>query len=308
MVPVASLAGAIRRGDKLGAAAAVPVEHFREVLKSVFNVIAALRHDAADLGARKITADFRRAGRRVRFRKAVGDGFDFDRFDQATLQALRDAQDQLIVDMTEQTRDTVAYLIDRGVQAGDSADEIAAAIRDTISLTQRQAQAVANYRALLENLDQGALERQLRNAEYDSAVQDAIDSGEFLSDGAIDRMVEEYADNYLDYRAQTIAQTESIRASNQGLKDSYRQAADRGVFPAEAVTRFWRLGDHPCPICQQILENNRDGVGLDEDFQSDDGPVDDPPIHVSCACDVEFRTNLDMLPDEVGAETEDAIA
>jgi len=239
--------------------------------------------------------------------KAVGDDFDFDRFDEDTLDALRQSQDDLIAELGEQARDTIAYLIDRGVQAGDSADEIAAAIRDTISLTERQAQAVTNYRLALEELDQSALDRALRNEEFDAEVQDAIDSGEFLSDSLIERLTQDYADNYLDYRADTIAQTESLRAANEGLRESYRQAADRGVFPAEAVTRHWKaaIDERTCPICMSISENNEDGVGLNEDFQSDDGPVDDAPVHPSCRCTIEYVTNLDMLPD---SEDEDVSA
>jgi hypothetical protein len=236
--------------------------------------------------------------------KAIGDGFDFDRFDEDTLAALREAQDDLISDLSDQARDTISYLIDRGVQAGDSADEIAATIRDTISLTERQAQAVANYRTLLENADSQALERELRNVEFDDVVQAAADSGEPLSGGAIDDLVAEYADNYLDYRADTIARTESLRAANEGLRDGYRQAADRGVFPAEAVTRSWlaAIDERTCPICMSIVENNKDGVGLNDDFQSDDGAVDDPPVHANCRCTVEYITNLDMLPEDSSDE------
>lgn len=310
IVPVSSLAGAIRRGDPRHAAAAL-IDHWAEVLKGVFNRLGDIRFDAADLGARKITADFKRAGRRVRYvRKAIGDGFDFDRFDEDTLAALREAQDDLIADLSDQARDTVAYLIDRGVQAGDSDDEIAATIRDTISLTERQAQAVANYRTLLENADQGAIERELRNAEFDDAVQAAIDRGEPLADSAIDELVGDYADNYLEYRADVIARTESLRAANEGLRDGYRQAADRGVFPAEAVTRNWlaAIDERTCPICMSIVENNKDGVGLNDDFQSDDGAVDDPPVHANCRCTVEYVTNLDMLPDDQSADEEDMAA
>lgn len=240
-----------------------------------------------------------------RLRKAVGDGFDFDLLDEDTQDELRALQDALIAELDEKARDTIEGIISGGIAAGDTADEMAANIRDTITLTERQAQAVTNYRNLLEDLNRGALDRALRNTDYDAIVQTAINRGEFLTDAEIDRLVEDYADNYLDYRADTIARTESLRAANAGLRDSYRQAADRGVFPAEAVTRRWRIAtdERVCPICQSIAANNKGGVGLDEDFESADGPVDDPPVHPSCRCTVEYVTNLDMLPaDEVEQE------
>lgn len=241
-------------------------------------------------------------------RKAVGDGFDFDLLDDETQEALREIQDELIAELDQGARDTIESVITRGVNAGDSADDIAANLRDTITLTERQAQAVANYRNLLEDLNQGALDRELRNKDFDDLVQDAIDSGEFLSDSDIEAMVEDYASNYLDYRADTIAKTESLRAANAGLRDSYRQAAARGVFPEEAVTRQWQIAtdERVCPICQSIADNNPDGVGLNADFESDDGPVDDPPVHPSCRCTVDYITNLDMLPEDEGDDESEA--
>jgi len=307
-VPVAEIARLIRHGHLAGVADAAGLGHFGEVLKEPFQRLGEVWNKAADIGADRINRDFKRAGKRVRYRprvaKAIGDGFDFDLLDEETQAALREAQDDLIAQLDSAARDVIEAAITNGVNAGDTPEEIAAAIRDTISLTDRQAQAVTNYRLLLEDLDSGALNRALRNIEYDAAVEDAIDSGEFLSADAIDRMVEDYADNFLDFRADTIARTESLRAANQGLRDGYRQAADRGVFPAEAVTRHWQIAtdERVCPVCQSVAERNPDGVGLDEDFESEDGPQDDPPIHPRCRCTVEYITNLDMLPDD---ETED---
>jgi len=303
-VPVAEIARLIRHGHLAGVADAAGLGHFGEVLKEPFQRLGEVWNKAADIGADRINRDFKRAGKRVRYRprvaKAIGDGFDFDLLDEETQAALREAQDDLIAQLDSAARDVIEAAITNGVNAGDTPEEIAAAIRDTISLTDRQAQAVSNYRALLEDLDSGALNRALRNIEYDAAVEDAIDSGEFLSADAIDRMVEDYANNFLDYRSDTIARTESLRAANQGLRDGYRQAADRGVFPEEAVRRYWEIStdERVCILCQSIVERNPDGVALEDDFESEEGPQDDPPIHPRCRCTVRYETNLDLLPDE----------
>ena len=152
---------------------------------------------------------------------------------------------------------------------------------------------------MLETLDPTALQRQLRNTTMDTAVQDAIDSGQLLSGDVIDFMVADYNSNYLDYRASTIAQTESVRAVNQGLHDAYSQAIDRGALPDSAVRREWELGDSPCPICESIPDNNPDGVGVDEEFDSDDGPVDDPPVHPNCMCSVSYVTDISQVPEMI---------
>lgn len=169
-----------------------------------------------------------------------------------------------------------------------------------IGLTARQSQAVANYRRMLEDLDPGALQRQLRNFLEDDAVQAALDSGEDLDAALIDKLTQDYADNYLDYRAETIADTESTRAVNAGLQDVYSQAIDRGVFPAEAVRQYWQvdLDEKTCPVCLSIPDMNPDGVAIDESFDSIEGPQDAPPVHPNCRCDISIVTNLDMVPDD----------
>jgi len=303
--------------------------HAKETLKAPFDRIATLYEGAADLGVQRINRAFRSKGRRPRFKKAgqvalagslslggshgeetatgvtilekdVGDSFNFDRFAPSTQAALRTMQDQFIVDLSDTARATIESIILQGQFAGETADQIAEDIRLTIGLTASQAKAVLNYRSMLENLDPQALTRQLSSDAADAALQSAIDSGVSLDQATIDQMVADYESNYLDYRALTIAGTESVRASNLGLMDSYQQAIDRGLMPMEAVTKTWQVAmdEKTCPTCLSIPDMNPDGVAFDEDFQSDDGPVSMPPIHPSCRCDVSYITNLDMIPDE----------
>lgn len=289
-------------------------DHFKEVLKAPLTRLTKLSHAGAALGVQKINGSFGQARRAVRFRKGItspalldlrelfdkdiGDRFNFDISDQKTLDRIREDQDELIAQLDDQARDTVETIIVTGLKQGLGPADIVGDIRDMIGLTDQQALAVMNYENMLRDLNPNALRRQLRNAEHDDRLQDAIDSGEDLPDDLIASMSAQYLENYLDYRAATIAQTESVRAVNAGLHDAYKQAVGRGALPSEAVRRFWQLGDSPCPVCESIPDNNPDGVGVDEDFDSDDGPQDDPPIHPSCQCSVEYRTDLSMVPDD----------
>lgn len=294
MVDVAAVKDALRHGND--PADTINWSHFRETLKAPFGKLAELHTAAAQHGVRKINATFRAASRVVRFRKDVADQFNFDTLSPETQRALRDAQDELIAELDSGARDSVETIIANGVRAGESIDDMASEIRDFISLTASQAQAALNFQAMLYNLDPQALQRQLRNAEYDDALLDAIDSGQDLSDAAVQNMVDDYRDNYLDYRALSIAQTETTNAANRGLHDAYSQAVDRGVFPEEAVKRYWQLADHPCPVCESIPDMNPDGVGVGDDFDSIDGPIDDPAVHTNCECSVEYVTDLTKVP------------
>lgn len=285
--------------------------HFREILKKPFARLGEAWQDGAAHGVRKINASFAAAGIRVRFgkiadtdnlaeifQKALGDRFNFDLYNANTQAALRAAQDELIQQLEDSARDAIETIVMDGALDGLSADEIVSDIRDLIGLTDMQSQAVMNYEKMLRELDPTALQRQLRNSTMDEAVQQSIDDGEMLANDVIDQMVSDYTDNYLDYRAATIAQTESVRAVNGGLHDAYSQAIERGAVPDEAVRREWELGDSPCPICESIPDNNPDGVGVDEEFDSDDGPVDDPPVHPNCMCSVNYITDISQLPDD----------
>lgn len=299
-------------------ALAIDRKMFEHSLKRPFDRLAAVLETAGAMGAQQITDAHVRAGRRVRMRKDtrsssaasssgdIGSRFNFDRFTPETQALIRQYQDELIVQMADETRAVVEDAILGGVREAKSLDEIAASIRDSIGLTDTQAQAVANFRQDLEALDPAALDRALRNVEYDSAVQDAIDSGEFMSSDAIEAMVNDYYENYLDYRANTIATTEANRASNLGLHEAYSQAVESGALPDEAITRNWQLGpnENHCAVCLSIVDLNPEGVGVNESFDSDDGPIDDGPVHPSCDCSVEYVTNLDIVAADAGDGTE----
>jgi hypothetical protein len=235
------------------------------------------------------------------FDKAVSDRFSFDRFNEETQRWLRYQQDELIQGLEEDIRDTIEMVVMRGVREGLDAEQIADDIRDVMTLTDTQAQAVLNYRSMLEELDPEALSRQLRNGDYDEALMDAIESGTPLDEAMIDEMTTEYADNYLDYRAATIAETESVRMANEGLQDAYEQAIARGALPDDAVRQFWQLDldEKTCDICLSIIDNQPDeGIGMDDTWDSDDGAIDSPPVHPNCRCSVEVVTDLDKVPDE----------
>lgn len=292
-------------------------KHFREILKGVFERVAQVYEAGARLGTRKINGAFAAKRRKVRFHKssdgpesittlfniskAIGDRFNFDRFDESTQRKLRDYQDQLITDLTTGARDTIEAVVLSGTRAGLGADDIVSDIRSMISLTDTQATAVLNYRSMLENMNPDALRRQLRSDAFDAQFNAARDAGEDLSASVIDEMVGAYEDNYLDYRADMIAGTESVRAANTGLRDAYTQAVERGAFPDDAVRRFWQTSmlENVCPVCLSIPDMNPDGVALGDDFDSEDGPMGDPPDpHPSCACSVEYVTDLDKVPDD----------
>jgi SPP1 gp7 family putative phage head morphogenesis protein len=86
---------------------------------------------------------------------------------------------------------------------------------------------------------------------------------------------EKYTQKLIRTRAQTIARTETMRASNEGQAQLWRQAQEMGLLTGKEQ-KVWQVAD-PCPICAP-LDGER--VGINEDFSVGQ----DPPLHPRCRC------------------------
>lgn len=87
-----------------------------------------------------------------------------------------------------------------------------------------------------------------------------------------------------DARAETIARTETMRASNEGVQESWDQAVEEGLLTGKEQ-QVWIVtpDDRLCPICEPL-----DGVTapLDGEFESDGETFNGPPAHPNCRCTV----------------------
>jgi hypothetical protein len=291
-VPVKAMAEKIAGRDLAGAADLVNIATLKHDLRGAFDALVAIHNESAQRAADAINESVNAAMRR-KLRKdtttfsgdpETPDRYAFDLYTDDVMAAIADYQDAFISAMTDDVRQTVFDAIAAGVKNGDEPSAIAASIRDVIGLNDRQAVAVQNYRAALEQNIGASLDYALRDPSADDAVAAAIDAGFALDAETIDGLVDAYVERSLDYRADMIAQTESTRAANMGLQDAYAQAIDDGVFPDDAVRQFWMLAmdEKVCDICQGIADDSADGVPIGETFESDDGEIDQPPAHPNC--------------------------
>lgn len=84
-------------------------------------------------------------------------------------------------------------------------------------------------------------------------------------------------------RALTIARTETMRASNEGQEQLWKQATDAGLLTGREE-RVWIVtpDDRLCPICEGLEDATSPLNGM---FTSDDGSsFDVPPAHPNCRC------------------------
>lgn len=155
-------------------------------------------------------------------------------------------------------------------------------IKTFIGLTDTQAKAVLNYRAALSspsNLGQ-SLDRKLRDGRFDSTVERAIRNSAGLTADQIDRMSQRYEERYIQYRARTIARSESLRASVKGQRETWRQAVQQGLLDRDQMREWEVSGDErTCEICAPLDGEVR---GLNEEFAP--GILDPGDPHATCRC------------------------
>lgn len=203
------------------------------------------------------------------------------------VQFARDQAAKLVAGVPQETKMVIAEVIARGAERGLTVVQQARAIREVVGLPPHWVNAP---QALADELSSGqiaaATSRRI-SAVLKQKIRGAA-ANDTMTDAFIKSVQAEYSASLVNARALSIARTETIRASNFGLSESWQQAMDQGVLPVTAK-RFWIVtpDDALCYICARIPGMNPDGRGLDESFMSPEGPVDYPPApHPMCRCAV----------------------
>lgn len=188
--------------------------------------------EEAYLAAGLNTADF--------LRRQTGTMIEFNELNARALAYLQNQRERLIREMTRQQQAATFEALNDGVRRGLRPDQIARSFRDSLGLTVTQQRAVQNFRRLLEEGDSAALTRALRDKRFDRTVNRAIKDGLALTPKQVDRMVDRYRERYINYRANVIARSEALAATNAGDDEMWQQAIDKGIVDPDDVTSTWR--------------------------------------------------------------------
>lgn len=172
----------------------------------------------------------------------------FDVVNVRALQAMQAQQLDIIRGFTADQQLTVHEVLMNGIREGLNPRAMARNFRDVVGLTDHQAQAVLNFRRLLEQAGNNeftagqqreALTRALRDGRFDRSVVAAVNNSRPLSQVQIDRMVTRYSERYVKYRAEVIGRTQALRAVNEGTEEAYNQAIEAGKIDAANLVRSW---------------------------------------------------------------------
>lgn len=190
------------------------------------------------------------------------------RFDMTNPFAVAQAEQfaaDLVREVSRNTRKAIREMVTEAFREGVTADVLARRLRNTVGLTSKQARAVENYRQRL------------------------LDGG--VDPDRADVLTRRYWRRTRNRRAETIARTEIMRASNHGRLQAWMSAADSGLLDPNQSRKEWITAPErssygpPCPSCLPM-----DGVsvmGMETLFNLPTGrQMSMPPAHPNCRCTV----------------------
>ena len=224
---------------------------------------------------------------------------NFDETNVNAVRAVAEGRLDVLRNVTEDQRAMVRGVLEDGLARGENPRTIARTLRACIGLTDGQAEYVVNFQhELEEGRYADALARQLVDGRNAKRLERLARDGGELDGDQVAAMVDAYADNWVNWRAETIARTEGLRAAHAGSLVGLRQAAESGKVDGEAFKRTWRHKNRG--KFQREFHVSMDGdtvTGLDTPFTSGLGnrlmfPCDPdarPEETINCMCVVVTR-------------------
>jgi hypothetical protein len=152
---------------------------------------------------------------------------------------------------TDALRLSVQSIVEDAVADGMTVDDTAELLKEVVGLDPRRAMAAANY------------------------ARDLFQASTPSSD--LRKLVDEYIDELRTNRAETIARTEILMATNAGQQALWDEADAEGHL--DNMGKVWINTMGCCDECDALGQD--DPVGIDEPF---DGDVMFPPLHPNCRC------------------------
>jgi hypothetical protein len=143
---------------------------------------------------------------------------------------------RVITELSDNVRDTVRDVVERGLAAGLPPSQIARKVRELLELPPKDAQAVDNFRSMLQTKDVEALNRELRDKRFDATIRKAFE-GDGLTPEQIDKMVAAYRRQTIANHAETITRTIALDAQRLAQRLTWRAAMERGEIDGARLFR-----------------------------------------------------------------------
>lgn len=216
---------------------------------------------------------------------------DFDPTNPRAAEIIRAHRLEFVRGFSEQQRRATRQALDRAFLSGQGAGAVGSALKDSIGLTGTMEAAVANFRNSLETGSRRALEYDARNRRHDRAINSAIARGRPLPAARIDKMVNDYRQNRLRLRAETIARTEGTQAASEAREEALDQMIEQSGIEAARIEEMWnatrdkRTRSHHGSMNGQKRPKGvpfRDGLGYSLRYPGD--PKAPAVTRINCRC------------------------
>ena len=185
--------------------------------------------------------------------------FEFKARNEQAIAAAEKNAARLVTAVSDETKNAIRNIVSRSIREGIPPREAAKMIRGSIGLDSTQTAGAANYRAELKL------------------------SG--LSEERIDKAYEFYTAKKIRERSVRIARTEVLGALNAGSLESWKQAQQDGLLPANARKKWIVTNDEllrQCPVCRPM---NGQEQPFGKKFVLPSGKkIMFPPAHPNCRC------------------------
>lgn len=206
---------------------------------------------------------------------------------------------QMIREVSDETVKAVQIAVNQGVITGRNPRQIARDFRSSIGLTSRQEQTVQRLRAALEKGEAGYVNS--LTTVTDSA-KNAVSAGK-LSESQIDKIVEQTRLRYVKQRTETIARTESLRATSVGQDLAIREGQVTGAISNELLKRWLYRHDTRTRDAHISAGETNGWIPMNRPFSTPLGPLMFPrdpngsaSNTINCRCRVQYS-----LPEDIGS-------
>lgn len=206
---------------------------------------------------------------------------------------------QMIREVSDETVKAVQIAVNQGVITGRNPRQIARDFRSSIGLTSRQEQTVQRLRAALEKGEAGYVNN--LTTVTDSA-KNAVSAGK-LSESQIDKIVEQTRLRYVKQRTETIARTESLRATSVGQDLAIREGQITGAISNELLKRWLYRHDTRTRDAHISAGETNGWIPMNRPFSTPLGPLMFPrdpngsaSNTINCRCRVQYS-----LPEDIGS-------
>lgn len=220
---------------------------------------------------------------------------------------LKERSSSRVVEIIEEQRMAIREVLTKSMAAGinpvNAATQLVGKIGPNgkrqgglLGLTRAQQSWVDNYTDELESNSKAALTRNLRDKRFDKRIEKAIAEGKPLDLATRLKMVENYKNRVLKYRANVLGRTEAMTSLHKGQHDGYEQAIEAGQVEARYVRKTWQsAGD--TRVRDSHADLNGTTVGFKESFRTKRGfylrftcdPRGDASEVIQCRCSTLYR-------------------